>query len=679
MAEYTYKPLRTPEEIRLVNILPGDFDDPILLEINHVHLVPPPDDESRPKQPTLKELRATLPSGWTVHETYEGRVVFEKGLEASWTHPDPDYVSYDFSQYDIPGASPLAVRRNLVEALRYLRSSGTSRTMWIDAICINQNDIPEKNIQVPRMGSIYRLARRVVAWLGTEFVDCDMVFSRLEHLGKQVELTRDDWRLPSPDCFNRRLFRDDFPIYCEDEFWVAFSTMASRGWFQRAWTLQEIQLASVTSIMKCGTHEILWPLFRRAMLTLADKHNAPQAVRSVDTNVWKLCEYIAETFETLLWYNHQRLCHDSRDKIYAFTSLAPPYILESLQVNYAQDEIDVYRDVFLVCANKTQRLNLLRYCRAPDNHDADTDSRPTWVPNWSNPLRMSCPVDAGVCASSVSASRHEVLSSKELRVYGVAVATVSDINDRDCRSLGQVLQYLNVQSFAEMHRETYPSGGTLLDAWLYVLAVGMLDERMPDKSYPTITDLRTKLTSLASLLAAGSVETLPPQWTGWFDKWSSNSQFFRTKEGYIDRYSGDIIFVILGCDTPLLLRHVAKDRYIVIGDSYLHGAMDGEVLLGQLSDEYRINARSHFSHASEMVPSYIHKDTGLEQREDPRLEKMPLQRGWEPIEWEWSRDDPVHCCKFRNRDTGEVFNSDPRLFPEALRERGILIQQITLV
>jgi hypothetical protein len=37
---------------------------------------------------------------------------------------------------------------------------------WIDAICINQNDMNERNEQVPRMGDIYSMASRVWIWIG---------------------------------------------------------------------------------------------------------------------------------------------------------------------------------------------------------------------------------------------------------------------------------------------------------------------------------------------------------------------------------------------------------------------------------------------------------------------------------------------------------------------------------
>ncbi|KAM5349712.1 hypothetical protein ACJ41O_006217 [Fusarium nematophilum] len=63
---------------------------------------------------------------------------------------------------------------NLVEALRHIRAARKPTILdaiWIDAICINQNDVPEKNQQVKLMGSIYQSAESVVSWLGAESPD----------------------------------------------------------------------------------------------------------------------------------------------------------------------------------------------------------------------------------------------------------------------------------------------------------------------------------------------------------------------------------------------------------------------------------------------------------------------------------------------------------------------------
>ena len=67
---------------------------------------------------------------------------------------------------------PFQVTKNLEAALRNLRhrlihgTKSNDRVLWIDAICINQTDIQERNVQVRRMLDIYKSATRVVIWLG---------------------------------------------------------------------------------------------------------------------------------------------------------------------------------------------------------------------------------------------------------------------------------------------------------------------------------------------------------------------------------------------------------------------------------------------------------------------------------------------------------------------------------
>lgn len=60
------------------------------------------------------------------------------------------------------------VTANLELALRHFRryEKGEHRTLWVDALCINQGDIPERNQQVSIMRDIYNGAQDVLVWLG---------------------------------------------------------------------------------------------------------------------------------------------------------------------------------------------------------------------------------------------------------------------------------------------------------------------------------------------------------------------------------------------------------------------------------------------------------------------------------------------------------------------------------
>ena len=54
------------------------------------------------------------------------------------------------------------VRKNLWEALNQLQSESQELTIWIDAICINQNDLAERSEQVCKMKSIFEQAKQVM-------------------------------------------------------------------------------------------------------------------------------------------------------------------------------------------------------------------------------------------------------------------------------------------------------------------------------------------------------------------------------------------------------------------------------------------------------------------------------------------------------------------------------------
>lgn len=73
---------------------------------------------------------------------------------------DPQVIKIDGKKHQI--------RYNLWLTLKQLRLTGEERVLWIDAICINQDDVKERNHQVSFMSSLYSKAHCVIAWLGPE-------------------------------------------------------------------------------------------------------------------------------------------------------------------------------------------------------------------------------------------------------------------------------------------------------------------------------------------------------------------------------------------------------------------------------------------------------------------------------------------------------------------------------
>ncbi|KAF2681861.1 HET-domain-containing protein, partial [Lentithecium fluviatile CBS 122367] len=76
------------------------------------------------------------------------------------------YLADSDDTSDFCTAQQYQVIRSLHAALRRFQSAGKSRFLWVDAICINQNDPVERSNQVRFMSQIYSKSERVLVWLG---------------------------------------------------------------------------------------------------------------------------------------------------------------------------------------------------------------------------------------------------------------------------------------------------------------------------------------------------------------------------------------------------------------------------------------------------------------------------------------------------------------------------------
>lgn len=132
---YIYAPLQHDDSIRLLTLFPGDMKSPI--------------------QISLAEVRSKD------NHSYEA-------LSYTWAREDDDFRR--LSQIRSDGGRIL-VTKNCELALRHLRKSDTSRVLWVDAICINQEDDTEKGHQVDIMRDVYSKATEVLIWLGVESKD----------------------------------------------------------------------------------------------------------------------------------------------------------------------------------------------------------------------------------------------------------------------------------------------------------------------------------------------------------------------------------------------------------------------------------------------------------------------------------------------------------------------------
>ena len=115
-----------------------------------------------------------------------------------------------------------------------------ARVFRIDAICVDQSDIPERGHQVVRMADVGPQARRVVVWLGPERVDGALAMRGMNTMGSTVEVS---WQLfqiipLSSDGFNQRL-NETSPFIADRKVLACLESLLDGSWFKRLWSWQE--------------------------------------------------------------------------------------------------------------------------------------------------------------------------------------------------------------------------------------------------------------------------------------------------------------------------------------------------------------------------------------------------------------------------------------------------------
>lgn len=212
-------------------------------------------------------------------------------------------------------------------ALRALRAL-KSEYLWIDALCINQEDLLERGLQVMRMGLIFfSSASKVLAWIGDEADDSQMAMA---YLLSEAQIAM-HYNVP----IGQKISSVDIP----ESVTEPFSALFRRPFWKRVWVIQEISKGCEVHVL-CSRQSIEWNSFQATIRRLGFM-NQPEVIA---LNSFREGERNKKrpTLHQALSQSKIFLATDDRDKIYGILGLASDGSDLVPAPNYLQPAASVY-------------------------------------------------------------------------------------------------------------------------------------------------------------------------------------------------------------------------------------------------------------------------------------------------------------------------------------------------
>ncbi|KAE8408896.1 heterokaryon incompatibility protein-domain-containing protein [Aspergillus pseudonomiae] len=295
------------------------------------------------------------------------------------TFPEYEAISYvwgDIRERNdiLLDGQTIPVPRNVRRILQRLRFCMKRRVIWIDFVCINQDDVAEKNSQVPLMSVIYANATSILAIISLDNL-CDNAADAM----KWRDMSDVESRKWKDACWNILDF--------DHHFWLA-------EYWTRMWTFQEYRLSRrKPPICICGDVEFpaktefdrFWTCYEATdqLFKMHSKVITGRRMRLEDHYV----EMKAHR-KDLLEETSSRKCQNLKDKIYALYGLLP-----SLQREYPPDyNKSLCQIIFETAKHLLQErfeniVMLDRFCLRKDR--LENVSIPSWVPDLTTTVKVS--------------------------------------------------------------------------------------------------------------------------------------------------------------------------------------------------------------------------------------------------------------------------------------------------
>ncbi|WAO93335.1 HET-domain-containing protein [Fusarium falciforme] len=372
---YQYEPLEDPRiNIRLLTVFGDDFKAPLRSRLEEISL------DDRPTYLALSYV-------W-------GRPTTKRNLQIN------DRI--------------FKIQPTVFDALRRFRAEFGAFSIWIDAICINQDDLDERSAQVTVMRRIYESAKMVLVYLGETEKGrelkhlFDSVMKFLPRSGECRD-SKIDWnslnKYGLPDVLSSR--------------WHQLVQFFSHPWFLRVWTFQESLVARRSTFVQgdCSINQVdLFALVhqmvnvhglhhyvdRTPRMQLSPMHSAAQRCNAIAMAQSPIAVnllpqfWIRQPLIMLLRENIGAKATDFRDHIFALLGVSKEAEEPSLQPDYKESVDDTYKRVGKYMA-ENGFLPLLLQC-TPNNNPPDW---PSWIPRWHEPGSHILGIERAMCMSSL--------------------------------------------------------------------------------------------------------------------------------------------------------------------------------------------------------------------------------------------------------------------------------------
>ncbi|KAK5651183.1 hypothetical protein OQA88_12731 [Cercophora sp. LCS_1] len=315
---------------------------------------------------------------------------------------DIPYQALSYTWGDVSARVPITlngkrflVTENLFAALRQLHQSDEPLVLWIDAICINQDDAAEKAHQVARMNAIYEGSLRVIAWLGPAADDSDLAIRKLQRMGRlwEIRTTSEIW----PAILRQARYEmvGDGPFDPDLPHLLAIKRLLHRPWWERAWIIQEATSSAETFFL-CGNVLLERTVLHGAIVIITEiaienprYRLVAESLSSAASAILNLTLVKGQIQDALAVVSMARefKATDPRDKIYALISmLRNRDLLSRLIPMYSVCTRETYVDFARHLVNESPfglQLDVVGHCGRNLRSSAWDDLRlPSWTPDW---------------------------------------------------------------------------------------------------------------------------------------------------------------------------------------------------------------------------------------------------------------------------------------------------------